>query len=556
MNKVIWNNIIDKNKKAMSNKIYHSLRKVLLYLPLSLLLAACTQDELAEQAGILPEGKYPLQIGSVSITADVDGQPWSAGAPQTRVRENDDRNSSRWNWNETIGVQIEGSTKSGIYYLYGDYSLTPITPVYWENTQAHKVRAWFPADGNVALNNQTTDLAYALYAKTAEAVDYKAGKIPLSFDHKLAKVRVKLEGEKAADAKSVEIKTYTSCTLGADGTLTAGGTKDFIPMVKATYNGETFWEANVMPGHIIKEFRLNGTEGTLSDDSFRPVAGMINTINIKASKSPIPEDAIPISGIYNISDDGNYILTGKLDGCQIYIGSGNPHIYLKDADISLNLDWKTPIYIQNGNTTIHVIGGNNTIKSDNSAGIYVHKSSTVTITGRSREDKLTVTGGNGCCGIGGFTSIGSDDGGYCGNIRISNVTVYAYGSINNRTGVASAGIGSVGNASCGDITIENATVHTYGVATSDGRYTSGMGRGFPASGVPTAVPNITISGSEIHAHRGGSTADYIGWGNNEAGETAGNGAITLGNGICKSSTVHCYTGDTLDKTVTYDASGQ
>ena len=216
----------------------------------------------------------------------------------------------------------------------------------------------------------------------------------------------------------------------------------------------------------------------------------------------------------------------------------------------------TPIYIQNGNPTIHVIGGNNTIKSDNSAGIYVHKSSTVTITGRSREDKLTVTGGNGNCGIGGFTSIGSDDGGYCENIRISNVTVYAYGSINNSTGVASAGIGSVGDASCEDITIENATVHTYGVATSDGRYTSGMGRGFPASGVPTAVPNITISGSEIHAHRGGSTADYIGWGNNKAGGTAGNGAITLGGGICKSSTVHCYTGDTQDKTVTYDASGQ
>lgn len=523
-----------------------------------LLLAACTQDEMPEQAGILPEGKYPLQIGSVSITADVDGQPWSAGTPQTRVSENDDRGSSHWDYWDEIGVQIEGSTKSGTFYLYPDYKWHPITPVYWENTQAHKVRAWYPADGNVALDNQTTRLAYALYAETAEAVDYTTGEIPLSFGHKLAKVRVKLEGEKAADVESVEIKTYTSCTLGADGTLTAGGTEDFIPMVETTYNGAKCWEANVMPGHRIKEFRLNGTEGTLSDDSFRPVAGMINTINIKASKSPIPEDAIPITrtGTYYIYDDRNYIVTGKFDGCQIYVQSGNPHIYLKDADIILNLNWMTPIYINNGgNTTIHVIGGNNTIKSDNSAGIYVSDQSTVTITGRSREDKLTVTGGNSGCGIGGFTSIGSDDGGYCGNIRISNVTVYAYGSINNSTGVASAGIGSVGNASCGDITIENATVHTYGVATSDGRYTSGMGRGFPASGVPTAVPNITISGSEIHAHRGGSTADYIGWGNNEAGDTAGNGAITLGNGSCKSSTVHCYTGDTLDKTVTYDANG-
>lgn len=520
------------------------------------LLAACTQDELAEQAGILPEGKYPLQIGSVSITAEVDARPWSAGAPQTRVSENLDGNSSHWDNGDKIKVQIGNGTPGTYTYQDGSQIIAEgDAPAYWASrADGQSILAWHTSSGSktVELDNQTEKLAYLLTAQTTANFNKS---VSLAFGHALAKVRVKLEGEKAADAKSVEIKTYTSCTLGADGTLTAGGTEDFISMVKATYNGETFWEANVMPDHVIKEFRLNGTEGTLSDDSFRPVAGMINTINIKASKSPIPEDAIPISGIYNISDDGNYILTGKLDGCQIYIGSGNPHIYLKDADISLNLDWKTPIYIQNGNTTIHVIGGNNTIKSDNSAGIYVHKSSTVTITGRSREDKLTVTGGNGGCGIGGFTSIGSDNGGYCGNIRISNVTVYAYGSINNRTGVASAGIRSVGDASCEDITIEDATVHTYGVATSDGRYTSGMGRGFPASGVPTAVPNITISGSEIHAHRGGSTADYIGWGNNEAGETAGNGAITLGNGICKSSTVHCYTGDTLDKTVTYDASG-
>ena len=527
-----------------------------------MMFVACTQDELAEQAGILPEGKYPLQIGSVSITADVDQQPWSTGAPQTRVRENDDRNSSRWDWwgTEVIGVQIEGSKSSGLYRLTFLYTVSADIPVYWEDTQAHKVRAWFPADGNVALDNQTTDLAYALYAETVEAVDYKTGEIPLSFGHKLAKVRVKLEGEKAADVESVEIKTYTSCTLGADGTLTAGDTEDFIPMVETTYEGKPCWEANVMPGHVIKEFRLNSdTEGTLSDDGFSPVAGMINTINIKASKSPIPEDAKPITptgSAYYISNDGNYIVTGKLDGGRrILIGGGNPHIYLKDADISMNYDWVAPITIKGGNPIIHVIGGNNTIKSDNCTGIHVYDQGTVTITGRSREDKLTVIGGNGGCGIGGLASMGSDDGGYCRDIRISNVTVYAYGSINNSTGVASAGIGSVGDASCEDITIENATVHTYGVATSDGRYTSGMGRGFPASGVPTAVPNITISGSEIHAHRGGSTADYIGWGNNEAGNTAGNGAITLGGGICKSSTVHCYTGDTLDKTVTYDANG-
>lgn len=257
-----------------------------------MLLASCTSDNLIDDQGnILPEGKYPLQIGSVSITADVDQQPWSAGAPQTRVSENDDRGSSRWDWwgTEVIGVQIEGSKSSGLYRLTLLYTVSADIPVYWENTQAHKVRAWFPADGNVALDNQTTDngLAYALYAETAEAVDYKTERITLSFNHKLAKVRVKLTGDQADDVTDVKIKTYTSCTLDEDGTLKAGGTEDFIPMVKVTYNGETFWEANVvpvsdeMPDYEITQVKVNDKEIPLSTP-LTPLEAKVNTITLKA----------------------------------------------------------------------------------------------------------------------------------------------------------------------------------------------------------------------------------------------------------------------------------
>lgn len=519
-----------------------------------LLLAACTQDELAEQAGILPEGKYPLQIGSVSITADVDGQPWSAGAPQTRVSENDDRGSSHWDYWDEIGVQIEGSTKSGIFNLYYDYEWHPITPVYWEDTQAHKVRAWFPADGNVALDKQTTDngLAYALYAETADAVDYKTEKVSLSFNHKLAKVRVKLEGEKAADAESVEIKTYTSCTLGENGKLKAGDPYDFIPMVKATYNDETFWEANVMPDHVIKEFRLNGNKGTLSDDGLSPVAGMISTINIKVSKSPIPENAREITG--EISDNGNYLVKGNYTK-RITITGGSPHIYLKDANINVeDVRNDNAIHITGGSPTIHVLG-ENSVSVPYGAGIFVAENSTVTIVGHKREDKLTARGGNGGSGIGASLSANA------GNIHISNVTVEAHGS--GLDGL-SAGIGGALMYSCGTITIENATVHAYGTLRSD-IITPGIGSGYPydpyGGGNPPSIPVVTISNSEIHTHRSsngnGGNADYIGWGSDNyyPNNTPANSTINLGGGACMSSTVHCYTGDTLDKTVTYDANG-
>ena len=96
------------------------------------LLAACTQDELAEQAGILPEGKYPLQIGSVSITADVDQQPWSAGAPQTRVSENDDRGSSHWDNGDKIKVQIGNGTPGTYTYQAGSLIVAEgDAPAYW-----------------------------------------------------------------------------------------------------------------------------------------------------------------------------------------------------------------------------------------------------------------------------------------------------------------------------------------------------------------------------------------------------------------------------------------
>lgn len=519
------------------------------------LLAACTQDELAEQAGILPEGKYPLQIGSVSITADVDAQPWSAGVPQTRVSENDDRGSSHWDNGDKIKVQIGNGTPGT--YTYQDGSLTIAegdAPAYWASKDdAQSILAWHTSSGSktVELDNQTEKLAYLLAAQAT--ADFNTP-VLLNFGHALAKVRVKLEGEKAADAESVEIKTYTSCTLGENGKLTAGDPYDFIPMVKATYNDETFWEANVMPDHVIKEFRLNGNKGTLSDDGFSPVAGMISTINIKVSKSPIPEDAQEITG--EISDNGNYLVKGNYTK-RITITGGSPNIYLKDANINVeDIRNDNAIHITGGSPTIHVLGENN-VSVPYGAGIFVAEGYTVTIVGYKREDKLTARGG----GSEGGSGIGASFSANAGNIHISNVTVEAHGSdeTGERGGV-SAGIGGSKGYSCGTITIEDATVHAYGIQRNN-VITPGIGSGYPYDGNPPSIPVVTISNSEIHTHRSsngyGSNADYIGWGRDDLypNNTPANSTINLNGGTCTGSTVYCYTGDTLDKTVTYDANG-
>ena len=159
----------------------------------ALLLSSCSQEELGEQGMALPEGEYPLQIGSVTLTAEVSEQSW------TRVSENPtDGMSSVWEGNEQIGVQI-GSGQPGIYTVQDDGSVVAINPVYWTN----------PTNETVDLSNQSNGLAYVLEA-TQDPVTYEQS-VTLNFTHKLAKVRVVLNGTQAGQVESVEIYGITAC---------------------------------------------------------------------------------------------------------------------------------------------------------------------------------------------------------------------------------------------------------------------------------------------------------------------------------------------------------
>ena len=191
-----------------------------------------------------------------------------------------------------------------------------------------------------------------------------------------------------------------------------------------------------------------------------------------------------------------------------------------------------------------------------SAGIYVAPGSTVTITGNSQNDKLEVIGKEGSCSIGGYLiDNGNSEYASCGNITIKNITLYANSSeLGNAYSVA-PGIGSVGTAACGTITIENATVHAFGSSSASVCSAPGIGCGYPSASRPTSIPTVIITNSNIYAHRGSDGySDYIGWAGASYGDN--NAAINPGTGgSIKSSTVYCYTGDTLDKTVEYDENG-
>lgn len=275
-------------------------------------------------------------------------------------------------------------------------------------------------------------------------------------------------------------------------------------MKHTTYtDGTECWEANVVPATITLDnfVRINGQTATVNDGFPTTLdASTMYTLNLTVGQ-PITE--ITPGNVPTISDDGHYRISCTLEEA-VTITGGKPTIYLEDAQISVASG--NAIDIQGGNPTIHVKGNDNEVSSNNGAGIYVAGSSTVTITGNSRDDALTTRGGNGGSGIGGNHAT-------CGNIEISNMTVHAHGSDENAD-FLSAGIGGSGNNGCGTITIDNATISAYGASDgAAGNMSSpGIGGGLYGDDKGT-YSTITIkNNSQVSVQRGSNRSDYIGSG--------------------------------------------
>ena len=456
----------------------------------ALLLSACSQDELAENSTALPEGEYPLQIGSVTLTAEVSEQPW------TRVSENlTDGMSSEFQPGDAIGVSLNGETAT---YTYDGTAWTSEAPLHWKNKQPATVTAWYPVEEEIDFTQQNVKgLTYLLKGTSNTDADYDTP-ANLTFAHQLAKVRVVLEGTKATEVQQVYVRSYPK-SVNNQGDLgeTTGGDPIYVPMMEAAYNGQRCWEANLRKGYLDanNSFQVANADGVrvqVTQDRVDIKAGHVHTIKVNVG------EAQPVEG--EISDDGTYIVSGTREE-PVNITGGNPTIYLENANI--NVSDGPAINITNGNPTIHVFGESNTVSSNKGAGIYVAEGCTVTIQGSSRKDDvLKATAGEDGAGIGCSGDYDTDMF-PCGNIVIKNVTVYAY---SDASVISSPGIGS--RESCGTITIDNATVYARGTAQASS--------GCPAIGSYSSVPTITINGSDIYAYRGAfngtSYADWIGRG--------------------------------------------
>ena len=261
------------------------------FVALLLLLAACTKDELADDAR-LPEGQYPLQIAAVTLSVEGgEAQPW--GAPQTRVSENADGTGSVFDAGDRFAVQIDGEEEVGTYTVHDDHTVRAEKPLYWYDRNDHTVTAWYPAtDGTIDLGNQSQSLAYLL---SGTGTGKYPDPVTLNFTHALAKVRITPSDDALGKVQSLQLYTYTQCTY-EKGNAGQGSQEGWIEMKKCEYteNGATItcWEANLVPGYEIKKLRANGTEERNLSAAFTPEAGKFYNITLNYDKG------------YNLSADG------------------------------------------------------------------------------------------------------------------------------------------------------------------------------------------------------------------------------------------------------------
>lgn len=601
----------------------NKMKHILLFLPVVMLLAACTQDELTDngQGTPLPE-PIPLQltasIGEAVATpatraTTVDGQwPAEGGTVYVQISETED------------GLDNATAMK---YTVDANGNLTPPSDaetLYWENTtQTFYVRAWYPGGRTdwdytpkkdiqwTAGIDQSTEAGLAKddFLYTYQTLTFSTQPHKLDFKHLMSKITINLVNsdylmQYAPEKVSVSlastdfykawlyegtfkdsgselnlsekigsknIATITPFKLSADGTYYASYEAIVIPQEFTVGRGiqvkvdNTIYQWSVMSSSTLQmesgnEYTFNITvkEQGLEVSAGSSIDWGTGSNGTSSVTLPIEIDLSQATDVITIDDNKAYLLTGS--GSYPVTINGDATVILQG--VSLTTSTGNAISVESGSPTIHVKGTNNSVTGYN-AGIYVAENSTVTITGDSRNDILTAKGGNSGCGIGGYVQQGTPWASYaCGNISITNVTVYAHGSGDN-VGNYSPGIGCGGNAACGTITIDNAIVHAYGYGKYNANWSApAIGCGAHLSqGCPSSIPVVIIQNdSEVHAHRGENNAnlptDYIGWPGDPSFSTVANGSINCGTGGgVYNSTVYCYTGDTPDKTVVYDENG-
>ena len=546
------------------------------HIPLLLLAAVlavgCSQDDLFDPAG---EGQRPLVIKATGLSVT------EAGITRATV-------DGSWDGDETVAVSVtddEGTFGVFSYTAASDGTLTSSSPYFWK-AQPIEVMAWYPYSAEfpttVTVDADQSTLEGFKGSDALEAsreLTENDCELELEFSHRVAKVTFKLTSN-GMDLSTMEAVTVVGVS-GVDG---GGNSVTPYQPDAANHTYQVLLAPQTLAaGKTALTLKVNGFDyAWIPDNDYKLEENYSHTfeLTVAANKPQITLTGCTISGWelganyeenvafpegglfidlatlteeYVINDDETYNFFGS-GSYGIKVTAGNPNIYLENAQISVSSGHA--IDIQRGNPTIHVRGKDNKVSTDDGAGIYVAENYTVTITGNSHEDAITVTGGGGGAGIGAYFDFTKSITNSCGNIHISNVTITAKAISDSAIGDCGSGIGSAGSATVGSIIISNAIVYAEGFAQGRGYYAAAaIGGGWDGhTGNGQTEFDITISNSTIHATQRCAYASYIG----AAGQYYGpvNYDI-ISTARITDSTIYKYTDDSSSSvgSVYYDANG-
>lgn len=457
------------------------MRHILYLLPMAMLLAACTQDELAQQDDTLPEGKYPLELTAGGLQA--------VATPTPDTRATVDNN---WIGVQTVAVKVGDEVKEYTVIPSGGgatATLSSTDPFYWQSaTTPINITAWHPysaADPTTwaVKENQSSDENYQasdfLFAQQTAVYQNDNSSVSLNFYHQVAKVKVNiLKGDETPAGLSI-----TGLTIGGiatSGTFTApalGGTtttplgtwsvtdqnQSITPHAATATGGNTLatYEALVIPQTVSGNVRLFTIAATgYSDFVYTPTeaitwqSGMEYTYNITIKGSGLEVTMIQSIG-WNTGSTGSgsvninsydYDETTKTytvynaEGLLAWAKAANNNLNSPvnctlAADITLTGEnnWTpvgTNVYAYSGTVdgAGYTISGMNISDNQHTQGFIGHLSGTV--------KNLTITGAsvNGSNNIGGIVGIADAE---------SNIIGCTFsGDISARLGSAAGIVGS------------------------------------------------------------------------------------------------------------------
>ena len=505
----------------MDKKMRLIIRSLLLCGILS--LTACTQDETTiGQDTQLPEGVYPLEIMASGL--DV------VATPVTRGTVDGD-------WKDVDFVAVSDNaaeakkykvTSSDTYKSALLSAAEGVTPFYWQSsTETKPITAWYPYSDaypgdswKVQANQsgdgyQASDLIYGTLDLPFTNQDQS-----MTFKHQTAKIVVKIDKDKSqGNFTEEQLKAATVQIINITGVENGGNS------ITAMYPAGDYGRcALVMPqeiktvGQRLFSFKIDGNDHfyyTVPTGGIKWEAGnqYTYTITIKAdgvtatASDPIGWDTGGGSGSgsitwpteidlsngkdINISDDGNYLITGT--GTKgITISGGNPTVIFHDVQITagtaLNITGGSPKLVFNGTTKLESISSlRGAISLSNNANVEISGSGTLNVKADNSNPSWF-----GFCAV-----IGSAYQGSCGNISISGVTLRVELAEQPVRGV---GIGASASGTCGDITISNAAITITKLVGG-----AGIGTSIPLQGT-SSCGAIRISNTDINILYGNYSA--------------------------------------------------